>query len=153
MQRVMSSFTSWRVQEGEFMAEKKERGRFSIKFNENDPSHAAVIELLEKQGAHSKAQFIANAIQHYVHCTETPDIHSAQVVDKAVVEEIVMEILKRQGVGRSRMDTATVAQERSEIKPEPVEPIVGETENHDSEIMDESLFSLISDTMSAFRGQ
>lgn len=75
MQRAMSSFTSWRVQEGESMAEKKERGRFSIKFNENDSSHAAVIEILEKQGPHSKAQFIANAILHYVHCTETRDIH------------------------------------------------------------------------------
>ena len=134
------------------MAEKKERGRFSIKFNENDPSHAAVIELLEKQGPHSKAQFIANAILHYVHCTEMPDIRPTRVVDKAVVEEIVMEILKRQDVGTYGTDTEAVVQENPEDKPLPME-LMGETENHTSETMDESLFSLISDTMSAFRRQ
>ena len=135
------------------MAEKKERGRFSIKFNENDPSHAAVIELLEKQPPHSKAPFIVNAILHYVHCTEVPDIHPPRVVDKAAIEEIVMEILKRQDVGRKRVDTETVVQERLKYEPEPVEQTMRETENHTSEIMDESLFSLISDTMSSFRGQ
>ena len=135
------------------MAEKKERGRFSIKFNENDPSHAAVIELLEKQGPHSKAQFIANAILHYVHCTEMPDIHPVQAVDKAAIEEIVMEILKRQDAGKHGMKTEDVAQKRPKIKPESMEQAVGETGGYVSETMDESLFSLISDTMSAFRGQ
>ena len=135
------------------MAEKKERGRFSIKFNENDPSHAAVIELLEKQGPHSKAQFIANAILHYVHCTEMPDIHPGQAVDKAAIEEIVMEILRRQDAGKQRVDTETVTQERSKIKPESVEQAVGETGGHASETMDESMYALIADTMSEFRGQ
>ena len=134
------------------MAEKKERGRFSIKFNENDPSHAAVIELLEKQGPHSKAQFIANAILHYVHCTEIPDIHPGQAVDKAAIEEIVMEILKRQDAGKHGMETEDVAQKRPKIKPESMEQAVDETGGYVSETMDESLFSLISDTMSAFRG-
>ena len=55
------------------MKEKKDRERFSIKFNENDPAHDAVIRLLEKQGPHSKAQFIVNAVLHYVNCSETPD--------------------------------------------------------------------------------
>ena len=50
--------------------EKKDRERFSIKFNENDPAHEAVIRLLEKQGSHRKAQFIVNAVLHYVNCTE-----------------------------------------------------------------------------------
>ena len=135
------------------MIEKKERGRFSIKFNENDPSHAAVIELLEIQGTHSKAQFIANAILHYVHCTEMPDIHPVRAMDKAAIEEIVMEILRRQDVGRKRVNTEAVVQEKPEDKPMPMELMGGETENHTSETMDESLFSLISDTMSAFRGQ
>lgn len=135
------------------MTEKKERGRFSIKFNENDPSHAAVIGLLEKQGPHSKAQFIANAILHYVHCTEMPDIHPAQVVDKAAIEEIVMEILKRQDVGAYGVDTKTIAQKRPKIKLDSVEQISGEKEGHASEIMDETMFALITDTMSAFRAQ
>ena len=134
------------------MAEKKERGRFSIKFNENDPSHAAVIELLEKQGPHSKAQFIANAILHYVHCTEMPDIHPVQAVDKAAIEEIVMEILKRQDVGRKRVNTEAVVQEKPEDKPMPME-LMERTENSGTETVDASMMALIADTMSAFRSQ
>ena len=75
------------------MGGKKNRERFSIKFNENDPAHDAVIRLLEKQGPHSKAQFIVNAILHYINCPETPDIAVPQAVDRATLEEIVTEIL------------------------------------------------------------
>ncbi|MCM1344959.1 MAG: hypothetical protein NC246_14140, partial [Muribaculaceae bacterium] len=75
------------------MEEKKNRERFSIKFNENDPAHAAVIRLLEKQGAHSKAQFIVNAVLHYVNCPKAPDISLPQAADRASIERIVMEIL------------------------------------------------------------
>lgn len=134
------------------MAEKKERGRFSIKFNENDPSHAAVIELLEKQGPHSKAQFIANAILHYVHRTETPDIHPGQAVDKAAIEEIVMEILRRQDAGTHGVETEDMAPEKPKDKLMPIEPMEG-TENSVSETVDASMVALIADTMSAFRSQ
>ncbi len=82
------------------MGEKKNRERFSIKFNENDPSHDAVIRLLEKQGAHSKAQFLVNAVLHYIHCPETPDIRIPPAVDRAAIEEIVAEILERKGTGK-----------------------------------------------------
>ncbi len=81
------------------MGAKKDRGRFSIKFNENDPAHRAVIDILEQQGPRQKAQFIANAVLHYIHCSETPDIRITQIVDAAFIEKIVLEILKEQGVG------------------------------------------------------
>lgn len=64
------------------MAAKKDRERFTIKFNENDPAHRKVIEILESQGAHSKAPFIVNAILHYIHCPETPDIPVSWLMDK-----------------------------------------------------------------------
>lgn len=76
------------------MAEKKDRSRFSIKFNENDPAHETVICLLEKQGPHSKASFIVNAVLHYIHCPETPDIPQVPIVEKGVIESMVLEILK-----------------------------------------------------------
>ena len=41
------------------MAAKKERGRFSLRFNISDPIHLATVELLEKQPDHGKAQYIA----------------------------------------------------------------------------------------------
>lgn len=38
--------------------EKKDRGRFSIKFNENDPAHQMVIDILEKQGSRKKRSLL-----------------------------------------------------------------------------------------------
>ena len=96
-QRDMNSSIRWKRQAGEPMGEKKNRERFSIKFNENDPAHDAVIRLLEKQGPHSKAQFLVNAVLHYIHCPETPDIDAPRTVDRAAIEEIVAEILERKG--------------------------------------------------------
>lgn len=74
------------------------------------------------------------------------------MVDKAVVEEIVMEILRKQNVGSQVVETEGVVLKKLEYKPTPKKPM-GETENHISETMDESMFELIADTMSAFRGQ
>ena len=78
------------------MAAKKDRERFTIKFNENDPAHRKVIEILERQGAHSKAPFIVNAILHYIHCPETPDIPVSWLMDKGAIEEMIRGILKEQ---------------------------------------------------------
>ena len=55
------------------MADKKNPGRFTIQFNPGDPKQLSVSELLEQQGRH-KAQFITNAVLHYIHCPETPEI-------------------------------------------------------------------------------
>ena len=95
MQRGMNFSIRWKRQAGELMGGKKDRERFSIKFNENDPAHDAVIRLLEKQGPRSKAQFLVNAILHYINCPETPDIAIPQTIDRAVIEEIIAEILGR----------------------------------------------------------
>ena len=74
-------------------------------------------------------------------------------MDKVAIEEIVMEILRRQDAGARGEDTKIVAQERTKFKPDPVEQTVKEMEPYASGKMDESMFALIADTMSAFRGQ
>lgn len=152
MQRGMSSFTGWKPGTGEPMKEKKDRERFSIKFNENDPAHDAVIRLLEKQGPHSKAQFIVNAVLHYVNCTETPDISPVQMTDRASIEKIVMEILGSRESGQH--DTANGAGSRKAIREEPVHAgsleLKGDAEPK-QEDMDETAWTMIADTMSAFR--
>lgn len=133
------------------MKEKKDRERFSIKFNENDPAHDAVICLLEKQGPHSKAQFIVNAVLHYINCSETPDAAVSWIADRATIEEIVAEILGRKetmkqtshGVGAKESHTA----ERVVVKPEQKKD--GEQAQKE---MNQATLSLIADTMSAFRG-
>lgn len=134
------------------MKEKKDRERFSIKFNENDPTHDTVIRLLEKQGPHSKAQFIVNAILHYVNCSETPDISAAQTADRASIEKIVMEILDNRDNGQR--DTVNGIGSRKAIRQESVSAEVSE-QKRDAEqkqaVMDEAAWAMIADTMSAFR--
>lgn len=77
------------------MAEKKEQNKFTIRFNATDPSHQQVIDMLNQQGRR-KAQFIVNAIQHYLHCPETPDIPQPTPVDIHTIEDIVRHILEKQ---------------------------------------------------------
>ena len=132
------------------MGEKKNRERFSIKFNENDPAHDAVIRLLEKQGPHSKAQFLVNAVLHYVNYPETPDIAIPQTVDRAAIEEIVAEILGRKENVRQTEDKRAIKSEtiwkQGAFKPE--KKADGE---YSPKEMDQATRSLIADTMSAFR--
>ena len=149
MQKVMNFSIRWKRQAGELMGEKKDRERFCIKFNENDPAHDAVIRLLEKQGPRSKAQFLVNAVLHYINCPETPDIAIPQTIDRAAIEEIVAEILtgkedirknsSRSDTGREHMAEWGTVRPKKEMEEEPPKEI------------DQSTFALIADTMSAFR--
>ena len=151
-QRDMNSSIRWKRQAGEPMGEKKNRERFSIKFNENDPAHDAVIRLLEKQGPHSKAQFLVNAVLHYIHCPETPDIDAPRTVDRAAIEEIVAEILERKGKetvkqGSHEPDVRNgYVAERRAVKAE--RKMDGEQPQKE---IDQATLALIADTMSAFR--
>ena len=132
------------------MKEKKDRERFSIKFNENDPAHDKVIRLLEKQGPHSKAQFIVNAVLHYVNYPEMPDVSLPQAVDRAAIEQIVAEIMGRTGMMKQSGLGAGVKEdhmaEQKTMKPEKKRD--GEQLQKE---MDQATMSLIADTMSAFR--
>ena len=119
------------------MAVKKYRSRFTIKFNENDPAHKEVIQLLERQGAHSKANFIANAILHYIKCPETPDIFVLNHVERDVIEKVVIELLEQQNTKIQK----------------PSGPIQITRQGHsDKETeVDKEMVSVIQDTLFAFR--
>lgn len=131
------------------MSEKKNRERFSIKFNENDPAHDTVIRLLEKQGPHRKAQFIVNAVLHYINCRETPDMLSPQAIDRESIEEIIREILDRK--------ENEYPNQRSLARAEMLEKQISAgqkskrgVEDAQKEV-DQATLALIADTMSAFR--
>ena len=150
MQRGMNFSIRWKRQAGELMGGKKDRERFSIKFNENDPAHDAVIRLLEKQGPRSKAQFLVNAVLHYINCPETPDIAISQTVDRAAIEEIVAEIL-------SQKENVRQTEDKTEIKSETIwkqgafKPEKKSDGEYPPKEMDQATRALIADTMSAFR--
>lgn len=128
------------------MEKKKNRERFGIKFNEKDPAHNAVIRLLEKQGPHNKAQFIVNAVLHYVNCPQSPDLSQKPITDREFIEKIVLEVL------RHRDTQALDAVDGADYKagsdfPKTMER--GEKQNREE--LNAAARSMIADTMSAFR--
>ena len=74
------------------MGEKKDSFRFTVQFNAGDPSHQQVAAILNEQGRR-KAQFLVNAVIHYMNCPETPETAAAPRIDRQTVEQLVREIL------------------------------------------------------------
>lgn len=150
MQRGMSSFIRWKRLAGEPMEEKRNRERFSIKFNENDPAHDAVIRLLEKQGPHRKAQFLVNAVLHYINCPETPNLAAPQAAGRADIEAIVAEILKKREAEKQADHRPGIRKEHA-AEGEAVKAEEDRAEEQMQKGMDDAMLALIADTMSAFR--
>ena len=71
------------------MHEKKDPYKFTIQFNPSDPTHQQTAVLLNRQGRR-KAQFLVNAVMHYI------DIPQEPPVDTALIETIVRKVLKEQ---------------------------------------------------------
>ena len=76
---------------------KKSGTKFTIQFNQTDPAHLQVAELLNKQGHRGKAQYIVNAVLHYENCDETPDMKRPARIDEKVIEAVVNRILRDRG--------------------------------------------------------
>ena len=63
-----------------------------MQFNAGDPSHQQVAAILNEQGRR-KAQFLVNAVIHYINCPESPEATAAPKIDRQTVEQLVREIL------------------------------------------------------------
>ena len=74
------------------MGEKKDAFRFTVQFNAGAPSRQQVAAILNEQGRR-KAQFLANAVIHYINCPESPEAATAPKIDRQTVEQLVREIL------------------------------------------------------------
>ena len=74
------------------MDEKKDAFRFTVQFNAGDPSHQQVAAILNEQGRR-KAQFLVNAVIHYINCPESPEAAATPKIDRQTVEQLVREIL------------------------------------------------------------
>lgn len=109
-----------------------------------DPSHRQVIDILNQQGRR-KAQFIVNAILHYINCPETPEIPQPSSIDSHVIEEIVFRILRQQAsvIPESDEDPVRKSPQKSEsLHTEGMEALLGKNG-----------FSTIADTLAAFRNE
>ena len=128
------------------MGIKKDRSRFTIKFNENDPTHETVIRLLEKQAPRNKANFIANAILHYIHCPEISDtpIYNVKYIDAKTVEEIVLRILEQ----KNRIQKINTETESKQLNNEIKLKKINKQSLPD---VDTKIIGLIKNTMMEFR--
>ena len=122
------------------MPQKKDIGKFTIQFNPIDPCHQRVIELLNSQGRR-KAQFIANAITHYIHCSQTPDIPQDISYD---IKDMVVEAVNQYMRNKEKHE-----QNRDSIK---TKTESGSTSiAYDDMPFDENDIKAIAETMSIFK--
>lgn len=123
---------------------KKDLYKFTIQFSAGDPHHRQTAEMLNEQGRR-KAQFLVNAVMHYLHCSETPDILQAESIDTATIESIVrriMEETKAQPIARS---DDMVAQPKRTVKSEQID--FGDA----ADMLGEEGVAAIAKTMANFR--
>ena len=149
----MSICTGLKQQAGDGMGEKKERGRFTLRFNEGDPIHETAIGLLELQSPRTKAQYVANAVVYYnEHFGQEPQPLNASIISKEAVVAIVKEILRQEGMGQ---ETAKEQIPTARLVEKPAAPVMlsAAQEVDDDPEMDDRTRSLIASTLSAFRSR
>ena len=71
---------------------KKDRGRFTVRFDMENPDHVRAVEYLERQRDRGKAQYLTDAIL----CYEKAETKSFPQTDRALIEQIVQEYLEKQ---------------------------------------------------------
>lgn len=138
------------------MAAKKERGRFSLRFNIGDPVQRAAVELLELQPPHSKSQYIANAITYYnANFAEDPQPVKAAppVIDRATIESIVKEIMRQEAKQAEQPASFARPQEANSDLPSSEQSEDVEDKRMQGEPMevDDTTRNMIFHTMAAFR--
>lgn len=124
---------------------KKDPYKFTIQFNGGDPSHRQIAEMLNQQGR-KKAQFIVNAVMHYIHCSETPHIPEPVISDAEMIEKVVLRILEEQEKKNDKQENRIETVEKRPIKSEEID--FGDT----AEILGEDGVTAIAKTIASFRG-
>ncbi|WP_302200915.1 hypothetical protein [uncultured Gemmiger sp.] len=76
---------------------KKDRGRFTVRFDMENPDHVRAVEYLERQRDRGKAQYLTDAIL----CCEKAETNSFPRVDRTLIEQVVQEYLEKQSMGRT----------------------------------------------------
>ena len=69
---------------------KKDRGRFTVRFDMENPDHVRAVEYLERQRDRGKAQYLADAIL----CYEKADAKSFQQTDLSLIHIIIGIVIK-----------------------------------------------------------
>lgn len=115
------------------MPGKKDPGRFTISLNLEDPIQREVAQAINRQGPRRKAQFIVNAISHYLHCTETPVTARVSEVpaDGTAIEAVILQVLAEKGLLQKELESQripaqTIPTEREQEVRRQAEELIGE---------------------------
>lgn len=128
------------------VADKMQPGRFTLRFNMNDPQQQAAVDILNRMGR-QKAQFIAQALIHYTKCKGNPQTGAPGALDERTLEQVILSVLARHPevmASEPCEDTAPASEQAI--------PRTEQTETLSSVLTEEGL-SAISKTLSAFRNQ
>jgi hypothetical protein len=84
---------------------KKSDTKFTIQFNRKNPEHLQVAEILNQQERGGKAQYIVDAVLHYIDCCGVRESLRPVRLDEKHIEAVVHRILQdRQGHGGDDFD-------------------------------------------------
>ena len=127
------------------VADKMQPGRFTIRFNMNDPQQQAAVEILNRMGR-QKAQFIAQALAHYMDCKCHPQVENKAAWDERVLEQAIISILSRhpEFIPSEQGEETTEVQDALQVEQAEEPP-----SSQNSSMTKESL-SAINKTLSAF---
>lgn len=127
------------------MADKKSPGRFTLNFNVEDPKQMAAVSILNRQGR-TKAQFITEAILHYMNCPESPAIElPPSQMDEARIKQIVRSLLQEQVSPRPQAPSSSPQGEPAQI-----ESVSASVDVGGDSPFDEAQLAAIAKTMAAF---
>ena len=123
---------------------KKDLYKFTIQFSEGDPLHQQTAAILNQQGRR-KAQFLVNAVMHYLHCSETPDIPQPAPIDVDAIEAIVRRIMEEAKKKPLANGNENSMQAKRTVKSEQID--FGDA----AELLGEDGLQAIANTMAQFR--
>ena len=76
------------------MADKKSDRKFTIQFKRTDPSHLQVADILNGLERFDKAQYVVNAVLHYINREDSPEPARPVRLDEKHIEAVVNRILR-----------------------------------------------------------
>ena len=130
------------------MADKMQPGRFTIRFNMNDPQQRAAVEILNRMGR-QKAQFIAQALTHYAECKCHPQMENQTTWDERALERAILSVLSRHPEFMSSGQSEMTIEVQDALQVEQTE----EPSSDQNGSMTEAGLNAISKTLSAFWNQ
>lgn len=130
------------------MADKMQPGRFTIRFNMNDPQQRAAVEILNRMGR-QKAQFIAQALTHYSECKCHPQMENQTTWGERALERAILSVLSRHPEFMSSGQSEMTIEVQDALQVEQTE----EPSSDQNGSMTEESLSAINKTLSAFWNQ